>query len=398
MTEVPVCPVPHDNRVHPLGPPAGFEDAIRNGPARMRWPNGVEGWVVSSYAGARKVLSDKRFSANRNGAPTMRSEGEPVVESDQPGKLHAMDGEKHLRLRRPLARGFMVRRMASMRPRIQRIVDEHLDEMERKSAPADLVASLCLPVSSLVIAELLGVPPAHQELFQATAREMLGKNGSRAEYEAKAAELGQVIGNVAAIKKATGDTGDMIGLMVNETDFSMKELMLLTVVLLAAGHETTSNLFGIFVLTLFEHSEQLEILQRDLSRADVIVEELMRYATGRLSGVGGIQRKAVEDVEVDGVTIKAGEWAVVSLHANLDEELCPRANELDLERRTVSHLGLGFGPHKCLGANLARTELQILLKSLFTRFPNIRPAVPVREMSFRDDMLTYGAASIPVAW
>lgn len=397
MTEAAVCPVPHENRVHPLGPPAGFEEAISNGPVRMRWPNGVEGWLISSYAGVRQVLSDQRFSANRNGGPEMRTEGEPVLDAGQPGNMNSMDGEEHLRLRRPLSRGFMVKRLNEMRPRIQRIVDEHLDEMERAGAPADLVSSLCLPVPSLVIAELLGVPPEHQALFQATAREMLGKNGSRAEYEAKAAELGQVIAKVVAEKKASGDTSDMIGLMVNETDFDMDELMLLAIGLLVAGHETTSNFFGLFTLTLFERPDQLEILQRDPSRADVIVEELMRYTIGRLGGAG-IARRALEDVEVDGVTVRAGEWAAVSLHANLDEELCPHASELDLERRAVSHLGFGFGPHQCLGANLARAELQILLRSLFTRFPNLRPAVPVTEMSFREDMITYGASAIPVVW
>jgi cytochrome P450 len=189
----------------------------------------------------------------------------------------------------------------------------------------------------------------------------------------------------------------MIGLMVNETDFDMDELMLLAIGLLVAGHETTSNFFGLFTLTLFERPDQLEILQRDPSRADVIVEELMRYTIGRLGGAG-IARRALEDVEVDGVTVRAGEWAAVSLHANLDEELCSHASELDLERRAVSHLGFGFGPHQCLGANLARAELQILLRSLFTRFPNLRPAVPVTEMSFREDMITYGASAIPVVW
>ncbi|HEX8870033.1 MAG TPA: cytochrome P450, partial [Lentzea sp.] len=196
MTEAAVCPVPHENRTHPLGAPAGFEEAISNGPVKMIWPNGVEGWVISSYAGVRQVLSDKRFSATRDGAPAMRTEGEPVLDDSQPGNMNAMDGEEHLRLRRPLSRGFMVKRMAEMRPRIQQIVDEHLDEMERKGAPADLVSSLALPVPSLVIADLLGVPPEHQALFQATAREMLGKNGSKDEYEALAAQLGEVIGKV----------------------------------------------------------------------------------------------------------------------------------------------------------------------------------------------------------
>ncbi|WP_086665862.1 cytochrome P450 [Lentzea kentuckyensis] len=397
MTETAVCPVPHENRAHPLGAPAGFEEAISNGPVKMIWPNGVQAWVVSSYAGVRQVLSDPRFSANKEGAPEMRTEGEQILGVPQPGNMNVMDGDEHLRLRRPLSRAFMVKRLNEMRPRIQEIVDAHLDEMERGGAPADLVSSLCLPVPSLVIAELLGVPAEHQELFQATAREMFGKNGSKAEYDAKAAELGEVLAKVVDEKKASGATDDMIGLMVNDTDFDMDELLMLAIGLLAAGHETTSNFFGLFTLTLFEHPDQLAVLKRDPSRADVIVEEMLRYTIGKLGGAG-LARRAIEDVEVDGVTIQAGDWVTVSFHANLDETLCPRAGELDLERRAVSHLGFGFGPHQCLGANLARAELQILLRSLFTRFPDVRPAIPVAEMDFREDMITYGAASIPVEW
>lgn len=397
MTEAAVCPVPHENRVHPLGAPAGFEEAVSNGPVKMIWPNGVQAWVISSYAGVRQVLSDKRFSSMREGGPEMRTEGEPILGLKQPGNMNSMDGEEHLRLRRPLSRAFMVKKMNEMRPRIQQIVDDHLDAMERQGAPADLVSALCLPVPSLVIAELLGVSPEHQELFQSTAREMFGKNGSKEVYDAKAAELGEVLAKVADEKRASGTTDDMIGLMVNETDFDSEELMRLAIGLLAAGHETTSNFFGLFALTLFERPDQLEILQRDPSRADVMVEELLRYTIGRLGGAG-LSRRAVEDVEVDGVTIKAGEWVTVTLRANLEEALCPNAGELDLERKAVAHLGFGFGPHQCLGANLARTELQILLRSLFTRFPNVRPAIPVTEMEFREDSITYGAAAIPVVW
>jgi cytochrome P450 len=397
VTEAAVCPVLHE-RDHPLRPPIGFAEAVSDGPVKMRWPNGVEAWMVSSYAGVRQVLSDPRFSTRKGGQPEMRSdEGEPVLDADQPGNINGIDGDEHLRLRRPLARGFMVKRMNELRPRIQQIVDEHLDVMEAKGAPADLVTSLCLPLPSLVIAELLGVPPELQELFQATAREMFGKNGSKDEYIAQATRLGEVLGPIVAAKKAAGTTDDLIGLMANDTDFSMDELIFLSIGLLAAGHETTSNFLGLFTLHLFEQPGQLEILRRDPSRVDVVVEELMRYTVGQLAGAG-LTRRATEDVEVDGVLIKAGDWVSVSLMANLDEELCPRAGDLDLERGAVSHLGFGFGPHQCLGANLARAELQIGLRTLFTRFPNLRPAVPVTQMSYRTDMITYGAAEIPVVW
>jgi len=396
VTEAAVCPVLHE-RDHPLQPPVGFAEAVTGGPIKMRWPNGVEAWMVSSYAGARQVLSDPRFVSRKGGHPEVRDEGEGVVDPDQPGNINGIDGEAHLRLRRPLSRGFMVRRMNELRPRIQQIVDEHLDVMEAKGAPADLVSSLCLPLPSLVIAELLGVAPEHQELFQAAARGMFGKNSSKDEFAAQAAKLGEVLVPIIEQKRAAGTNDDLIGLMANDTDFAMDELIFLCIGLLVAGHETTSNFLGFFALHLFEQPDQLAILQRDPSRADVMVEELLRYTVGQLGGAG-LTRRATEDVEVDGVLVRAGEWVSVSLYANLDEALCPRAGELDLERDVVSHLGFGFGPHQCLGANLARAELQIALRSLFERFPNLRPAVPVREMSYRTDMITYGAAEIPVVW
>lgn len=397
MTEAAVCPVHHE-RDHPLHPPVGFAEAVAGGPVKMVWPNGVEAWMVSSYAGVRQVLSDSRFSTRKGGQPEMRTDdGDEVLDPDQPGNINGIDGAEHMRLRRPLSRGFMVKRMNELRPRIQQIVDEHLDVMEAKGAPADLVASLCLPLPSLVIAELLGVPPEHQELFQVTAGDLFGKNGSKDEYLAHATKLAEVLTPIVEEKRAAGTNDDMIGLMANDTDFSMEELIFLCIGLLAAGHETTSNFLGLFTLHLFEKPDQLEVLRRDPSRADVVVEELMRYTVGSLGGPG-LTRRATEDVEVDGVLIKAGDWVSVSLMANLDEALCPRAEELDLERDAVSHLGFGFGPHQCLGANLARAELQIGLRTLFERFPNLRPAVPVTEMSYRNDMITYGAAEIPVVW
>jgi cytochrome P450 len=130
VTEAAVCPVMHE-RDHPLMPPVGFTEAVSGGPGKMLWPNGVEAWVVSSYAGVRQVLSDPRFSTRKGGHPELRTDsGEAVLDPDQPGNINGIDGAEHLRLRRPLSRGFMVKRMNDLRPRIQQIVDEHLDLME----------------------------------------------------------------------------------------------------------------------------------------------------------------------------------------------------------------------------------------------------------------------------
>ncbi|WP_440899969.1 cytochrome P450 [Actinosynnema sp.] len=397
MTESAILPVPRDQRAHPLGPPAGMVEALGHGPVRMVWPNGVPAWVISSYSGVRTVLSDPRFTSMREGGPDMRASGDTIIGEKRPGNINVLDGAEHMRLRRPLSRAFMVKKMNAMRPFIQRVVDAHLDDMERSGAPADLVSAFCLPIPSLVIAELLGVPTEHQPLFQATARGMFGVDNAKEDYLRNAAELAGVLVPVVEARKREGTSDDLIGLMANETDFELDELLFLAIGLLAAGHETTSGAIGLFALTLFENPEQRAVLQADPDRVDVIVEELLRYSQGRLGGAA-LARRALQDVELDGVTIREGEWVTVSLTANLDDALCEQAGELDLTRKSVAHLGFGFGPHQCLGANLARTELQIMLRSLFTRFPDLAPAVPVPQMRFRTDSITYSAVEIPVVW
>ncbi|GLZ33915.1 cytochrome P450 [Lentzea sp. NBRC 105346] len=396
MTDSVVSPLPID-RTHPLQVPDGTDAIAAEGARKVVFPNGVETWLFTRYADVRMLLSDRRFTAYKNGdAPEMRTE-ESIIGAEQPGNMIIRDGAEHLRLRRPVSRALVVKRIDRMRPRIQEIVDTHLDAIERAGAPADLVPMLCLPVPSLVIAELLGVPHEHQALFQRTAQAMLGLRSTLAEYEEAAAELGGVLEKVVDRKRAEGVTGDLLGLLVNgDYDFDLEELLFLAIGLLVAGHETTSNFMGLFVLTLFDHPEQLDLLRADLSRVDSVVEELMRHTVS--IGGGGLVRRATEDVRVGDVLVRGGEWVAASLYANSDPALCPHADRLDLSRESTPHVAFGFGPHQCVGQNLARAELQIMLRSLFTRFPGLRLAEPLADLPFRTDMLTYGPASVPVVW
>lgn len=397
MTEPAVCPLP-TTRSHPLKAPDGTEELLAPGVRRVTFPNGVDTWLFSRYADVRSILADRRFSAYKDGdAPDMRPDG-TFVGADIPGNMVIRDGAEHLRLRRPLARAFVMKRINELRPRIQQIVDEHLDAMERGGSSADLVESLCLPVPSLVIAELLGVPSEHQAMFQRFASVLLGLKSTTEDFDQITAELGAVITGLVEEKRANGVTDDLLGFVVNDdNDIQHEELLFLAMGLLAAGHETTANFFGLFVLFLFEHPDQLELVKSSkLSDVDGVVEELMRFTNSL--GTGGVARRATENVEVGDVLVREGDWVVASLRANLDEELCPHAERLDVTRPSTPHVAFGFGPHQCLGQNLARVELQIMLHGLFTRFPNLKLARKVEDIPFRDDMLVYGAARIPVVW
>jgi cytochrome P450 len=398
VTEQAVCPIP-ESHTHPLAPPDGLADLAATGARKVRSPNGVESWLVTSAADVRMVLSDVgRFTAVRTGdGPDMRADG-TLVGVDRPGNMLVRDGQEHLRLRRPVARAFVVKRIESMRPRIQQIVDEHLDAIERTGPPADLVPSLCLPVPSLVIAELLGMPDEHLDLFQRTATAMFGFTSPASEYEDLAEELGGIIHQEMERKRADGDVSDLIGVLANDTEsaLDLEEQLNLVIGLLVAGHETTANFTGLFVLQLFQHPDQLERLRSDLSLVDAAVEELLR--TTVTFGAGGLTRRATEDVRLGDALVRAGDWVTVSMYANADKALCPRGLDVDVASGAVGHLGFGFGPHQCIGQNLARAELRIILRSLLVRFPGLKLAEPAAGLPYRTDTLTYGAARIPVVW
>jgi cytochrome P450 len=392
MPEVPDLP---RRRSDPLRPPDGMAALARRPVRRVRFPNGVEAWLATGLDEARAVLSDPRFSAYRDGhEPSLRAD--PMVSMQVPANFNIKDGEAHRRYQRPLSRGFLVRRVDRLRPRIQAITDAHLDAIERAGPPVDLVATLCVPVPSLVIAELLGVPAEHQPLFQRFARALVGLTSSQDDYRALARELGAVVAGLVAAKRAAGSTDDLLGMLANDPEpFPDDEIVFLGTGLLAAGQETTTNTVGLCVLALLEHPKQRALFSAD--NADTAVEELLRW----LAPIGAgslLPRQAREDLELGGEAIRAGDWVAASPYANLDPAMCPHATELDLTRPYTEHLAFSHGPHQCLGQALARAELRIMLTSLFARFPDLALDRDPRTLRYRDDMLVYGAHELPVRW
>lgn len=395
---VPTLPV---NRTCPYKPLAEHVRLREECPiAKVKLPNGRTVWVATSHKDIRAILSDPRFSSNRRDPnfPTFAHERPPS--SNLKPMLLELDPPEHAQARRAVLGEFTIHRINALGPRIQQIVDEHIDAMLAGPRPVDLVQALSLPVPSLVICELLGVPYSDHEFFQTRSSHLVNQKTPAEVITRSVMELMQYLGQLVASKmqKPTDDLlGRQIQKQLEETgSVDFEGMLSMALLLLIAGHETTANMISLSTLVLLQHPEKLEAIKQDPSKTLGAVEELLRYFTIAESALG---RLAKEDVEIGGVVIKAGEGVVALANtANRDPEVFQNADELDLERGSRNHLAFGFGPHQCLGQNLARLELQIVIDTLFRRIPELRAAVPYEELSFKDSSTVYGMNEFPVTW
>jgi cytochrome P450 len=377
-------------------PPAEMR-GIREQPGltRVTTPIGRPAWLVTRYEDAREVLGDAaRFSSA--GLPVIPVPG-TTPEEQRSGNLLMLDPPEHTRLRRLLTGEFTVKRIRRLQPRIAEIVDAHLDAMEQAGPPADLVPDFALPVPSLVICELLGVPYEDRAEFHRRAATQLDLTRPMEERGKVAMEsrayMGELVDRAFA---APGD--DMLGMLVREhgDDLTRTELIGIASLLLIAGHETTANMLAIGTLALLRHPEQAALVRDDPEAAAPAVEELMRF----LSVVHtGVPRTATADTEVGGQAVSAGDVLVVSLPAaDRDRALVEDPDRLDVGRAASHHVAFGHGVHHCLGAPLARMEMATAFPALLRRFPGLAPAIPFEDVGFRSASVVYGLRSLPVTW
>ncbi|GAA3717435.1 cytochrome P450 [Nonomuraea antimicrobica] len=387
----------------PFAPPAAYERLREQAPiSKIRLTSGGEAWWVSRQEEARAVLADPRFSSDR------RNDGFPLFNLDaatlqqqrsQPPVMIGMDGAEHSAARRPVIGEFTVKRLAALRPRIQDIVDHFIDDLlATDQHPVDLVQALSLPVPSLVICELLGVPYSDHDFFQSRTTMMVSLT-SLEDRRRAFTELRAYFDDLVTHKESEpGD--DLLGRQIarqgQEGALDHTGLVSLAFLLLTAGHETTANMISLGVVGLLTHPEQLALIKADPDKTPTAVEELLRYFTITDTVT---TRVTTEDVEIGGVSIKAGEGVIVStLSANWDPAAFRDPAELDVERGARHHLAFGFGPHQCLGQNLARMELQIVFDTLFRRIPTLRLAAPAEDLPFKNDAVVYGVHELPVTW
>ena len=400
LTDLEELPV---ERGCPFAPPAAYERLRERAPInKVRLTSGGEAWWVAGHEEARAVLADARFSSDKrkNGIPLFTLDAATLRQfRSQPPLMLGMDGAEHAAARRPVIGEFTVKRLAALRPRIQDIVDHFIDDMlATDQRPVDLVQALSLAVPSLVICELLGVPYADHDFFQSRTTMMVRRNSQEDRLRALA-ELRAFIDDLITRKESEpGDDlfGRLIARQRQEGALDHAGLVSLAFLLLTAGHETTANMISLGVVGLLTHPEQLALITADPDRTPMAVEELLRYFT---IADGVTSRVSTEDVEIGGVSIKAGEGVIVSmLSANWDPSVFEDPAELDIERGVRHHVAFGFGPHQCLGQNLARMELQIVFDTLFRRIPTLRLTAPVDDLPFKSDAVIYGVHELPVTW
>ncbi|QKV96730.1 cytochrome P450 [Streptomyces sp. NA02950] len=396
----PAYPIDRSPRC-PFSPPAGLRELQSTAPLRkvQLW-DGSGAWLVTRYEELRALAQDPRISSDilRPGYPHV---GVGSLERARRQTLFiSMDDPAHARLRRLVTAPFAVKRIQAMRPEIQRLVDELIDTMLAGPCPANLVREFALPLPSLVICRLLGVPYADHAFFQRNSAALLNRNSADQATEAQRVlmdYLDQLVG-----EKLARPADDLLSALatgqVAAGLLERRELTAIAILLLVAGHETTANMISLGTLALLRHPDQLDALRAtdDPARVAAAVEELLRHLTIVQSG---LRRVALEDIEIGDRVIRAGEAVILAIDAaNHDAAVFSEPDRLDLGRDARHHVAFGYGVHQCLGQQLARVELQVVYSTLYRRVPTLRLAADPTELPYKHDSIVYGVHELPVAW
>lgn len=421
-------------------PPPGLGRIREQTPLRrLRFADGHVGWLVTSYELAREILGDRRFSLHpfravvrdpqreiattvddmrrdvrlaavvdryeNGGRPAYEALADPEVvdiqRSDPPhhmSSLTILDPPRHTEMRRLVAAYFAPRRVSEHQQLVERIVTQQLDAMEQAMPPLDLVEAFCLPIPSQVICALFGASPAERDRFEEPARVLLDSAATAEQQVAANRALDDFTRELVA-RKRTDPADDLLTELIQGGQLSDDEIARLALTLFRAGHETTASMLALSVLTLLQDRTRWDALRADPAMVGAAVEELLRFHT--LFHVSAFTRTAVQDLELAGQTIRAGETVAVSLAAaNRDPDRFADPDRLDLTRQgVVGHLTFSHGIHQCLGQHLARLELRIGLTALTSRLPDLRLAVPIEDVPmYAADQQIYGVRHLPVTW
>ncbi|MFF8473766.1 cytochrome P450 [Streptomyces sp. NPDC015414] len=350
-------------------------------------------WLVVGYEEARAALADPRLAKD-----TARI-GSPMLDEEKIGKyLLVTDPPQHTRLRSLVTRAFTMRRVERLRPRIQRITDDLLDEMLPRGR-ADLIEALAYPLPLTVICELLGVPDMDRAEFRRISTEVVAPISADTEYDAVVA-LARYLRDLIEDKRCAGPTDDLLSDLIRTTAedgdrLSPRELSGMAYLLLIAGHETTVNLIGNGVHALLTHPDQLAALRADTEGLlDGAVEEMLRYEGPVETGT---YRYAAESLEIAGTVIDKGQSVLIGLTAaGRDGDRFAGPDRFDIRRDARGHLAFGHGIHYCLGAPLARLEGRIAIGTLLERAPGL--ALDGAPGEWLPGMLMRGMRGLPVRW
>ncbi|GAA1143567.1 cytochrome P450 [Kitasatospora gansuensis] len=387
----------------PFQPPAEYAVMRAEEPvAKVRLAvSGKEMWAVSRQEHVRQVLTDPTMSSNfkHPGYPLQVPVPDDILQAMEL-PLVAMDPPVHGRHRKEIIPEFTLKRMQALTPRIQKIVDEHVDALLAKGGPVDLLTELAIPVPSLVLCELLGVPAEDIPEFRDFAETTVRSDVTPQEVGMAIHQMDVYLDKLVTAKEQNPTEDDLLGRVVlkntEEGNLNHREIVALARMLISGGFDTLTNMIVLGVAALLEHPDQLAQMKADPELTRNAIEELLRFLSIADSAPS---RVATQDLEVGGVKIKAGEGIInLTASANRDETVFENADQLDIFREIGLHSAFGHGVHQCPGASLVRVELKIVYDTLFARIPGLRLAVPVEELPFKRATLIQGLDALPVTW
>ncbi|MFE0650430.1 cytochrome P450 [Streptomyces sp. NPDC059534] len=365
---------------------------------RVRLPHGDgHAWLVTRYEDVKFVSVDPRFSRQAVWGRSITRAAPHFIPME--GAVGFADPPDHTRMRRVVARAFGARALGALRDHAQEVMDRLLDRVEEHGAPADLMELVNRPFPLAMVSELMGVPEADRPLMARWSDGILSAGGGREAAEQAKADLAHYFTELIGRSHGTGKEtlAAVLADAVDDDTLTEHEAVGLAVLIQIGGAHAVRNNSANMVYALLTHPGHLARLRAEPHLVPQAVDELLRYIPHR--NAVGLSRIALEDVEVGGVTIPAGEPVYVSyLTANRDPAVFPEPERLDFDRGHNPHVAFGHGPHYCPGSALARIESEILVQSLWTRFPDLRLAVPDEELRWQRGALIRGPETLPVTW
>ncbi|MFD3503454.1 cytochrome P450 [Streptomyces sp. NPDC058678] len=399
-TEAPAYPMA---RACPYQMPVGYGELRERGPlTKVTLYDGRQVWLVTGNEVGRALFPDPRLSSDvlHPGFPFLAPRIAAQTQQRAAPPLVGVDDPEHGRQRRMVIPGFGIRRVAGLRPEIERIAEALIDEMLDRGSPAELLSQYALPLPSAVICALLGVPFEDRGYFDERSRHVLSSSG---EGEAEVARtafteiLAYLYDLIVKKEKQPGDglIDELIAHQLSEGSVDRQELAMICSLLLVSGHETTSNMIALGTVTLLEHPDQLALLRADESLLPGAVEELMRFTS-----IGDVlMRVAAEDIDIAGRTITAGDGVAMStMLMNRDPRAWEDPDSFDVRRSAGRHVAFGYGIHQCIGQNLARAEMEIAFRTLFRRIPGLRVPLRSDQLPLNAPYVLQGVAELPVEW
>ncbi len=385
-------------RTDKFDPPSVFDSLRAERPlAKMVYPDGHVGWIVSSYELVREVLSDPKFSHSCEiGHFPVTHHGQVIPTHPLiPGMFIHMDPPGHTRYRRLLTGEFTVRRAGRLTAHVEAVAAEQLDVMRAHGSPADLVTTFAKPLVLRVLSRMVGLPYEERDRYVPAVNLLHDSDADPAEAAAAYEQAGAFFDEIIE-RRRTQPEDDLISGLLADGELTSEELRNMVTLLLFAGYETTESALAVGVFALLHHTDQLAALRADPAKLDATIEELLRYLTVNQYHT---YRTALEDTKLNGEVIRQGDTVTVSLPAaNRDPAKFGCPEKLDIERETSGHVAFGFGIHQCLGQNLARIELRTGLSALLQAFPDLRLAVAADEVPLRLQGSVFGVKNLPVSW